>query len=490
MKCGQSGTNAYPRVTKFGWWLRCPCLNENACILKQNRMQLDMKTRCEKCGDQLAADGEAFICSYECTFCSPCSADALGVCPHCAGELIRRPRRATAAVAADVRPAENSVVRPSLVWGLSFAVWTLVAFAATCSIYELYRSTGGAMRFRDVLGLEFSQVLAYAPITPLVFFLSTRYPFQRRKWLRYSLVYLAGGLLFSLAHIALRGITPYAVWDPKLHSWTWAIWNSQTHSFQVRWPVFRTLFWNNVVDDITGTYAPIVLIAHAVSYYRKLRDRERQTSQLETQLTKAHLRALKSQLQPHFLFNTMHSISALMLTDVPAADRMMTRLSDLLRMSLENDGVQVTRLSRELEFVTGYLEIEKVRFGERLGVTLDIVPETLDAQVPHLLLQPLVENAVRHGVARLSANGKLRIAATHDGRSLLLAIRDNGPGLGDSDAPGAKAGLGLRATRERLQTLYGGDQSLHVRNLPEGGVEVSVRIPFQLVPDDYERNFN
>jgi len=453
-------------------------------------MQLDMKTRCEKCGDTLTADGEVYICSYECTFCPPCASDAQGGCPHCGGELIRRPRRATPLVAADGPAPEGSVVRPSVVWGLSFSVWTLVAFAATGSIYELYRSTGGAMRFRDVLGLEFSQILAYAPITPPVFFLAIRYPFQRRKWLSYSLVYLAGGLLFSLGHIALRGITPYAVWDPKLYNWTWAIWNSQTHAFQFPWPVFRTLFLNNVVDDITGTYAPIVLIAHAISYYQKLRDREHQTSQLETQLTKAHLRALKSQLQPHFLFNTLHSISALMHTDVRAADRMMTRLSDLLRMSLENDGVQVTRLSRELEFVTGYLEIEKVRFGDRLGVTLEIAPETLDAQVPHLLLQPLVENAVRHGVARLSANGKLGILASHEGPSLHLVIRDNGPGLCDSGTSGAKAGLGLRATRERLQTLYGNHQSVDVRNLPEGGVEVSVRMPFHLVRDDDERNSN
>ncbi len=388
------------------------------------------------------------------------------------------------------REAGTSRKRPWLIWVLSFAVWTLVALAATVSIYQLYRSMGGAMPFVDVLGLEFSQILSYAPLTPFVFALATRYPFQRRNWLGYSLVYLAGGLLFTVAHITMRGLSPYAVWDAKTHAWASAVWNSQAHTFKIQWPEFRNLFWYNVVDDITGTYIPIVLIAHAVSYYQKLRDRERQTSQLETQLTKAHLRALKSQLQPHFLFNTMHSISALMLTDVCAADRMMTRLSDLLRMSLENDGVQVTRLSRELEFVTGYLEIEKVRFGDRLGVTLDIAPETLDAQVPHLLLQPLVENAVRHGIARLSANGNLRILASHDGRSLHLVIRDNGPGLRGSEGAGAKAGLGLRATRERLQTLYGSDQSLEVRNLPEGGAEASVRIPFHLMQDDCERNFN
>ena len=452
-------------------------------------MQLDMKTRCDKCGEPLAADGEAYICSYECTFCSPCASEAQGICPHCGGELIRRPRRVTAGATERTQPV-SSVNRPWLIWVLSFGVWTLVALAATVSIFQLYRSMGNDVRFWNVLGLEFCQILSYAPLTPPVFALASRYPFEQNNWLRYSLLYLAGGLLFSMAHIAIRGISPYAVWDAKNHEWTSAIWNSHAHAFHIQWAAFRNLLLNNAVDDITGTYAPIVLVAHAVSYYRKLRDREHQASQLETQLTKAHLRALKSQLQPHFLFNTLHSISALMLTDVAAADRMMTRLSDLLRMSLENDGTQVTRLSRELEFVTGYLEIEKVRFGDRLGVTLDIAPETLDAQVPHLLLQPLVENAVRHGVARLSANGRLGILASQDGHSLHLSIQDNGPGLGDSGISGPKAGLGLRATRERLQTLYGSDQSLDVRNLSGGGVEVTVRIPFRLMQDDHERSYN
>jgi len=453
-------------------------------------MQLDMKTRCEKCGVGLIAEGEAYICSYECTFCSQCASDAQGACPHCGGELIRRPRRAAPAGALPERSSETQRQRPWLIWLISFGVWTLVSFAAGVSVYQLYRPMGEHFTFLNILGLELCQILPYAPLTPFVFALATRYPFQRRRWFRDSSLYLAGGLLFSVAHVIMRGLSPYGVWSPKIHGWVSAIWNSQTHTFSIQWPVFQSLFWNNVVDDITGTFLPIVLIAHAISYYRKLRERERQTSQLETQLTKAHLRALKSQLQPHFLFNTMHSISALMLTDVAAADRMMTRLSDLLRMSLENDGVQVTRLSRELEFVTGYLEIEKVRFGERLDFTFDIAPETLDAQVPHLLLQPLVENAVRHGISRLSANGRLGILATHDGQKLHLVINDNGPGLRNSSISGPKAGVGLRATRERLQTLYGNDQSLDVRNLPEGGVEASVRIPFHLMRDDYERNSN
>jgi two-component system LytT family sensor kinase len=227
-----------------------------------------------------------------------------------------------------------------------------------------------------------------------------------------------------------------------------------------------------------------VLIAHMVSYYSKFQEREHRASQLEAQLAKANLQALKSQLQPHFLFNTMHSISALMLTDVRAADKMMTRLSDLLRMSFESDGGQITTLGRELEFAMAYLEIEKVRFGDRLNIVLKIAPETLDAQVPHLLLQPLVENAVRHGIARLSGGGEIRVISRLEGDQLQLAIRNNGPGFGDSNLARPKAGLGLRATQERLQTLYGNDHAWSVQALPEGGVEVSLRIPFHQTRTD------
>jgi hypothetical protein len=296
--------------------------------------------------------------------------------------------------------------RPWLIWAVSFGVWTFIALAGTGSIYQLYRSTGNPASFISTLGLEFSQILTYAPLTPFVFAFAIRYPLQRGNWLRRSLVYLAGGLVFTVAHVTLRGLTPYGFWDSQTHRWVSAIWDSQAGAFRIQWQMFEMLFFRNVVDDVTGTYLPIVLIAHAVCYYRRFRDRELRASELETQLAKAHLQALKSQMQPHFLFNTMHSISALMLTDVRAADKMMARLSDLLRMSMENAGIQLTTLSRELEFVTGYLEIEKVRFEDRLKLVLDIAPDTLDAQVPHFLLQPFAENAIRHGIAKRSAQGE------------------------------------------------------------------------------------
>jgi two-component system LytT family sensor kinase len=367
-----------------------------------------------------------------------------------------------------------------LIWAVSFAVWTFVSFAAAGSVYEMYRARGAAMSFSSALGLELSQILTYAPLTPFAFGLAIRYPVQRKNWIRRSTLYLAGGIVFSVAHIVLRAMTPYGVWNPKTGQWVSAIWDSQTHALAIHWPIFQTLFYGNLVDDITGTYVPIILAAHAVSYYRGFRARELRASQLEAQLATAHLAALKSQLQPHFLFNTLHSITALMHTNVGAADQMMARLSDLLRMSLDNND-QITTLNHELEFVGGYLEIEKVRFADRLKVVLDIAPDTLDAEVPHLLLQPLVENAVRHGVSRLSSQGEIRISASHDRHSLYLRITDNGPGLAETADSSAKGGIGLTATRERLRTLYGEDQDVDIQNAKEGGVKVQLRLPFRSV---------
>lgn len=388
----------------------------------------------------------------------------------------------TAAGPEHSRVRQPAIQGSSLVWLVSFGVWALITLAATGSVYELYRSIGGPMRVMEVLGMESGQILTYFPLTPFVFAFAIRFPVQRSNWMRRSLLYLAGGVVFCLAHIALRGLTPYAHWDRQTHSWVSAVWDSSAHALRIRWPIFEELFFGNIVDDITGTYVPILLIAHAVSYYRRFRERELRTSQLETQLAKAHLRSLKSQLEPHFLFNTLHSISSLMLTDVTAADQMMSLLSDLLRMSLASGESQMTTLSDELDFVNGYLEIEKIRFEDRLKVVLEIAPDTLDAQVPHLFLQPLVENAVRHGISTLSSGGTIRIASSHDVRSLHLRITDNGPGLTGSGQVSTHSGLGLGATRERLRTLYGDDQVLDIRNRAEGGAEVNVRIPFSLDP--------
>jgi len=399
------------------------------------------------------------------------------ICSHCGGELVRRPRRSVPAKAErETGVYIPQTFHPALIWALSFGVWTFVALAYAITIYQLYHSTGGSMSFLSVLGLQSSQVFTYIPLSPFVFAFANRYQVQRNNWAERSLVLLAGGLVFTVAQVALRGLTPYAFWDPRVKDWVSAVWDSQAHTLRIHWYIYRRLFLSNVVDDVVTTYFPIVLIAHLASYYQRFREREVRTSQLQAQLAKARLQALKSQLQPHFLFNTLNSISALMLTDVEAADRMITRLGDLLRISLETAGTQMTTLSRELEFVNCYVEIEKVRFEERLKVSIDVAPETLDANVPHLLLQPLVDNAIKHGISRLVAGGEIRISATADGADLHLEVRDNGPGIRQL-APFPSNGVGLRITRERLETIYGQHQSVELLTLPEGGAVARVSIP-------------
>jgi signal transduction histidine kinase len=353
-------------------------------------------------------------------------------------------------------------------------VWIFIALVSGLSMYEAQRSMGAPASFWEEFSLPLIQSLTFAFLTPFAFVFASRYPVQQENWVRRSALHLAGGLVFALAHALIRG-TIYPIWDPDVRGYAWALWNSQSHAGRFKWKLFERLLLFNTVSDIYAVYLPVVFIAFGIAYYKRFRERELRASEMEAQLAKAHLQELKSQLQPHFLFNTLHSISALMHIDVHAADKMMSCLSDLLRLSLESTGVQVTTLKRELEFLNTYLAIEKIRFGDRLKIVMNIPTNMLDAEVPHLLLQPLVENAIRHGVSKAARQGEVLIAASHEGRHLCLQVRDNGPGLNEPPSP---RGVGLEATRKRLRTLYGDDQTMKIRSAPDKGAEVFVRIPF------------
>jgi two-component system, LytTR family, sensor kinase len=374
-------------------------------------------------------------------------------------------------------------IRSSVIWAISLGVWTFLSLAATLTIYQMYRVTGNGARLGMVAGMEFSQMLSYLPLTPFAFALAIRYPIQRKNWVKPVLVHLAAGLVFTLGHITLRGFTPYGFWDSKAREWAFTFWNTHSHTFRFPWQILKSAFFASVVDDVASTYLPIVFIAHALLYSHNSQQKELRALHLSTQLAKARLQVLKNQIQPHFLFNTLHSISALMLTNVVAADRMMTYLSDLLRMSLEDKGNQLTTLNRDLEFLSVYLEIEKTRFEEKLRVAFEVEPECLDAQVPHLFLQPLVENAVRHGTSKRSQLGEINVTAKRREEKLEIWIQDNGPGLVDPAEDLFKRGLGLSVTRERLEALYGSEQECKIRNIEAGGAEVYVCLPFSLTPD-------
>ncbi|MGH7460175.1 MAG: sensor histidine kinase [Longimicrobiales bacterium] len=241
------------------------------------------------------------------------------------------------------------------------------------------------------------------------------------------------------------------------------------------------------------TYGVVVMVITALDYQYAFRERALHAAQLETQLALAQFQVLRAQLHPHFLFNSLNAISALMHKDVARADRMLARLSELLRIAIDTAATPTIRLIDEIEFVKRYLETEQMRFGDRLDVRVELPVETYEALVPTMLLQPLVENAVRHGVAPHSGPARVEIRAERKGARLGIVVSDTGSGRDPeecSDQGHARAecldvneGVGLRTTRERLEKLYGGAQELVLANAPGGGFETRVMIPFQLSED-------
>ncbi len=225
-------------------------------------------------------------------------------------------------------------------------------------------------------------------------------------------------------------------------------------------------------------YLAIISIGHAAHFYQRSQDRERRALELGASLARARVEALKMQLQPHFLFNALNSIAELVHRDAHAADAMIGALSDLLRLTLETSGEQELPLRRELDVVERYLAIEQVRFQERLSVKMEIAPETAAALVPNFLLQPLVENALRHGLQAQTEPGLLTVISRRDGDSLRIEVTDNGVGLREG-AP-SREGIGLSNTRARLRELYGDRASLELRS--DQGVQVIVTLPFRTTP--------
>jgi sensor histidine kinase YesM len=224
----------------------------------------------------------------------------------------------------------------------------------------------------------------------------------------------------------------------------------------------------------SDTIGYVVTVSITSLYYRQFR-----AAQLEKTLAQAQLQNLRLQLNPHFLFNTLNTISSVMYEDVRAADRMIARLSDLLRSTLDQGDAQEVTLEREIEFLNLYVETMKARFEERLEVDVDASQEMRAAMVPPLLLQPLVENSIRHGADHRS-NVRVEVRAARENGSLLLQVRDHGPGLSGESRRALRGGIGLSNTAERLERLYGGTHRLDLRNADDGGLIVTLQVPFHV----------
>ena len=244
--------------------------------------------------------------------------------------------------------------------------------------------------------------------------------------------------------------------------------------------VYPEQFWSVLLFESGGTrllaFLTIVTLGWSARYFALYRSRHLHASDLETRLAKTHLQVLKMQLQPHFLFNTLNTIAELVHTDPVAADQMITRLGRLLRLSLDHASHQVVPLRQEADFLRVYLAIEQVRFQDRLEVVWDLAPETLDGAVPTLLWQPVLENAIRHGVTPLGGRGQVVISSRREAEGLVLEIRDNGRGLPPGGLP--REGVGLRNVRQRVDQLYGTHGRFTLAPAPGGGTVATLRIPY------------
>jgi two-component system LytT family sensor kinase len=249
------------------------------------------------------------------------------------------------------------------------------------------------------------------------------------------------------------------------------------------WPLARR-FWGESFINVYSYFATLAA-GLAIRFYRLYHDRRLRVSKLETELAVTKLRALEMRLRPHFLYNALHTIGGLVRTEQgPAAVRMIAGLGDLLRHTLREEEAQEVPLSRELELTFRYLDIEQARFGDRLRVEVEIDPETANAHVPSLLLQPLVENAVRHGVESSPGGGQVVVRAYRDGDALCLDVQDSGSGPRE-EAVGN--GIGLSTTRARLEQLYGRKHTLQLERGKSGGALASIRIPFHTSPTEIAR---
>jgi two-component system LytT family sensor kinase len=333
--------------------------------------------------------------------------------------------------------------------------WTLVALFFSSQTFLTYKYSNGTAHWGAILKLSFSQWCIWALIAPGVLWLARKFPIEKEKLARNLAIHMGAAVAAALLHWELSNLSRhYVLGFPGSTSIAFVF----HQNFLIYWIL---------VGAISG-----------YNYYERYREGELHSAQLSAQLSQAQLQSLRAQLHPHFLFNTLNSIAALVHRNPDEADRMIARLSDLLRISLEQVGVQEVPLAQEIEFLKRYVEIEQARFAYRLRVDLEIAPETLTARTPYLILQPLVENAIRHGIAPRAQPGRVVVSAARENGFLILQVRDDGAGLAAGLSAPAREGLGLSSTRERLSKLYGDHQRFEANNGAQGGFVVTIAIPF------------
>ena len=344
---------------------------------------------------------------------------------------------------------------------LYFLVWTLVGLSFASQFYFSSSKAGNPVGLSEAVLWSLGDWYVFAILAVPVGLLAKRWPIEKPERLKRSILHLVASLVFSAAYVLLRSL----VGQLQGH---WL--GRSTHFFEVLTPlVVKTWHFNLLI------YWMVMTVVHALENSRKYEERERQSIELERGLVEARLQALQMQLNPHFLFNALHSVSALMHKNVDAADRMIARLGELLRYTLESSDEQEVTLEKELEILELYLDIEQTRFGSRLATSFQIESAVREALVPNLILQPIVENSVRHGIEPVQRPGLIEVLAMREGAYLLLEVRDNGVGW----KPGSIEGVGMSNTKARLRTMYGGGAEVLTETGNTGGSRTRIRFPFR-----------
>ena len=349
-----------------------------------------------------------------------------------------------------------------------FALWTLLALVFVSLSSATAIGGGNEPNLRLLFLIQFTRFYIWGALSPVIYRFVRRFPIEIRflRW-RNLLVHLAALTLFCTIHQLLYMLVTWVIDAPP---------GAPISSF---FENFFGKFFNGVYLGVM-IYSLIVFAIHAFVFYQSFRAEEEQKLRVTAQLAEAELHALKMQLHPHFLFNTLHSISSLVLEEPPKANRMIARLGDFLRLTLEHSERQFVTLKDEIEFARCYLEIEEVRFSDRLKIEFDIDAETFRSEVPHLILQPLIENAVRHAVAPRAAGGFIKISAKRLKDAIRIEIADSGAGHDSMAAEGVSnngQGVGLANVRGRLKQLYGSNHKFEFDNNPAGGLTVILEIP-------------
>jgi sensor histidine kinase YesM len=350
--------------------------------------------------------------------------------------------------------------------------WVLGVFAVILICLFFYRQLDYVANGQHrppllTLAEEGAGALAGLAVFPLVYLVAIRFPLVSENWRRNLLVHLVAVCLISVVHTSIIVVirtTAFPLLGFAKDSYGY---------ITVRYPMeFAHLFifyWVGVT---------LISLVHEVRFAR---ERELQQAKLETSLAEAQLQNLRLQLEPHFLFNTLNAISAAIYEDPRSADEMVCHLADLLRQLLKNDRSQQIALNREIELLQLYTRIMHARLEDRLTVDIDVEEPAAEALVPQLLLQPLVENAIRHGMEPLTFRVHIAVSVSLRNEQLEITIRDHGPGFADPQPE--LTGIGLRNTSERLEKLYGTRQSFRLRNASDGGAIVEIRMPFQTAPN-------